>query len=450
MEGTITVEQLNARAKALLAGSPDLNDVWVVGEISNCKMYPSGHYYFTLKDQKSEIRSVMFKFSRARISFEPKDSLKVVAFGSMDVYVERGSYQFKVETMRLSGVGDLYAAYERLKAKLQAEGLFDAARKRKLPVYPKVIGVVTSEAGAVIHDIITTSARRFPADILLCPAQVQGEGAAKSIVRGIEVLNREGADVIIVGRGGGSIEDLWAFNEEPVARAIAASAAPVISAVGHETDFTIADFVADVRAPTPTGAAEIALRDRADVLRQIGEMDRRAAKSLKSVTESMRSRFMILDSKLSPKRAEDRVGMLQMAVDSASSRLNAALTSSVSAMKGRFAVLNAKLSPKRAAEMHALCVQRLASASDSLDAASVRTIESLSRKLDGISGKLSGLDPTGVLGRGYSFVRDADGRTLTSVSQMREGSDIEVRMRDGAVKASVREVRYSDDTGRSG
>ena len=269
MSETITVTQLNTRVKDMITSSPAVRDVWVEGEISNLKKYPSGHYYMTLKDAGSEIRAVLFANSRFRVDFEPKDNMKVSAFGRVDMYVPRGQYQFIIDTMRKSGLGDLFLRYEALKRKLEAEGLFDQARKRPLPKYPRRIGVVTSQTGAVIHDIITTSATRFPADIILAPAQVQGDGAAQTIVAGMELLNRHGVDVIIVGRGGGSLEDLWPFNEEMVARAIARSKAPVVSAVGHETDFTIADFVADARAPTPTGAAAIILRDRSEMV-QVG------------------------------------------------------------------------------------------------------------------------------------------------------------------------------------
>ena len=223
MQETVTVTQLNNRARNILTNSPAVRDIWVNGEISNLTKASSGHYYFTLKDPGSEIRAAMFARSRMRIDFEPKNSMKVSAFGSVDIYVARGSYQFIVETMRPAGIGDLYLAFEALKKKLEAEGLFDQSRKRPLPRYPRRIGVVTSETGAVIHDIITTSASRFPADIYLAPSMVQGDGAAETIVKGIELLNRFDVDVIIVARGGGSLEDLWPFNEEAVARAYAAS-----------------------------------------------------------------------------------------------------------------------------------------------------------------------------------------------------------------------------------
>ncbi len=417
MAETITVTQLNTRVKSIITSSPAINDVWVLGEISNLKKYSSGHYYFTLKDNGSEIRGVLFKSSRGRIDFEPQDNIKVTAFGHVDLYVERGSYQFIVETMKRSGVGDLYLAYEALKKKLEAEGLFDQSKKKKLPIYPKIIGVVTSPTGAVIHDIITTSGQRFPADILLAPAQVQGEGSAESIAAGIELLNKAGVDVIIVGRGGGSIEDLWAFNEELTARAIAASKVPIISAVGHETDFTIADLVADVRAPTPTGAAEIALRDRKEVIKQLDTDTIRLTRSLFNVIDKMRSRFNILDSKLSPKRAEERVAMYSMRLDEISSRMASSLKDKVEVMRRKYIVLDSRLEPL-----------------------AKNIVDNGRSAIDQYSKRLEGLNPYRVLGRGYSFITDSKGKTLTSATAVRIGSDINIRMKDGIINAEIKKV----------
>jgi len=403
--------------RSILSEFPAVNDIWVIGEISNLKKYPSGHYYFTLKDSTSEVRGVMFKQSRGRIDFEPQDNMKVTAFGKVDLYLERGQYQFIVETMQRSGVGDLYLAYEALKKKLEAEGLFDRSRKRKLPLYPKVIGVVTSPTGAVIHDIITTSGRLFPADILLYPAQVQGEGAAESIVKGIKALNREKVDVLIVGRGGGSIEDLWAFNEEIVARAIAASEAPVISAVGHETDFTIADLVADVRAPTPTGAAELALRDRKEVMKHLETDMIRVNKSLSRILDKMHYRFKILDTKLSPKRAEQKISMYSMRVDELQSRMNSALKDRVGVMRRRFIKIDSSM------DMHV-----------------PRKLENNRKDLQRYSERLESINPMKVLDRGYTLVTDENGRALTSSRQMQAGADINIMMKDGKAEAEVKKV----------
>ena len=417
MAETITVTQLNTRVKSVLSESPSVKDIWVIGEISNLKKQSSGHYYFTLKDSGSEIKGAMFKSSRGRIDFEPQDNMKVTAFGRVDLYVEGGRYQFIVETMKRSGVGDLYLAYENMKKKLEAEGLFDPSRKRKLPLYPKVIGVVTSPTGAVIHDIITTSGRLFPSDILLYPAQVQGEGAAESIVKGIKALNREGVDIIIVGRGGGSIEDLWAFNEEIVARAIAASEAPIISAVGHETDFTIADMVADVRAPTPTGAAELALRDKKEVKKHLDTDLIRLNRSLSRTLDRMHHKFRLLDIKLEPKRAEQRVSMYSMRIDELSSRMNSALTGKTETMRRRFIRMDS-----------------------SMDIHLKRMLENDRKDLLRYSERLESINPLKVLDRGYALVTDNNGKALTSSRQMKEGSEINIKMKDGKAEAKVKKV----------
>lgn len=433
---TITVTELNNRVKNILGKSDAINGVWLVGELSNVKCYSSGHYYFTIKDGGSQLRGVLFRGARSRIDFEPKDSLKVMAYGRVDLYVPYGSYQFIVETMRRSGIGELYAEYERLKKKLAAEGLFNKTRKRPLPTYPKTIGVVTSESGAVIHDIITTTRRMFPVDILLAPAKVQGEGSAQSVVAGIELLNRVGVDVIIVGRGGGSIEDLWSFNEESVARAIVASKAPVISSVGHETDFTIADFVADVRAATPTAAAELAVRDGNEIRRELSGFDVRMGKALTRAAERMRSRFEAVDAKLSPYRAENMVGMHNMALDTLSQRMASALRSKVADMHRRLMTADMSMSPA--------LKENLSSAKRRAERLSVRADPAMASVINGKRARaekafaaLSGLDPTAVLGRGYSYVASSDGRAVTSARDLEVGSVVTVRMRDGRAEAEI-------------
>ena len=258
-----SVSEVNQYLKQLLESQSDLHHIPVLGEISNFKRYQSGHCYFTLKDEKSALKCVMFKSSAAHLSFHPRNGEKVVALGSLSVYERDGVYQLYVTAMRRQGVGDLMQAYEALKEKLTKEGLFDESRKKPLPRLPRAIGIITSPSGAAVHDIITVSRRRNKGvKLILYPVKVQGEEAAGEIVRAIDFFHRHHlADLLIVGRGGGSIEDLWAFNEEPVVRAIAASKIPIISAVGHETDFTLSDFAADARAATPSQAAEIAVID---------------------------------------------------------------------------------------------------------------------------------------------------------------------------------------------
>ena len=259
----VTVSDLNLYIKEKIAGDEALNAVVVKGEISNFKAHYTGHFYFTLKDDKSLIKCIMFKSYAEKINFNPKDGMKVIVFGGVSVFERDGVYQIYVKAMQEQGIGDLYAEYERLKKQLQEEGLFDEAHKKKIPLRPKIIGVLTSKTGSVIRDIINVSTRRNPnCYIRLIPVPVQGEGSAKEIAKGIKLINEKKlADVIILARGGGSLEDLWPFNEEIVARAIFNSNLPIISAVGHETDFTISDFVADLRAPTPSAAAELANPD---------------------------------------------------------------------------------------------------------------------------------------------------------------------------------------------
>ncbi len=448
MSETVTVTQLNSRVKSILTGSPAVRDIWVNGEVSNLRKYPSGHYYFTMKDSGSEIKAVLFSRSYQRMDFELKENMKVSAFGSVDIYVERGMYQFVVENMRTAGVGDLYLAYEALKAKLETEGLFEQSRKRPLPRYPRVIGVVTSEKGAVIHDIITTSGSRFPADIVLAPAMVQGEGAAASIVAGIRLLNRIGADVIIVGRGGGSLEDLWAFNEESVARAIAASDAPVVSAVGHETDFTIADFVADVRASTPTGAAAIILRDRTEILSQLNGNMVRTIRALRGVMDRMDSRFRVLDARLSPEKALNDLDMRSMRLDGLDGRARRCLKNKVADMRMRFEVCSAKLSSAAGVARVDSLRERATGLFARVETAMERRYEAFSARLESLSTRLESLNPRNVLSRGYGMLTDGSGRAVTSISDVEIGRIMRIHLRNGSADAEIKEKRSNERDNR--
>ncbi len=289
----ITVSELNTYIKEKITEDEMLANVLVKGEISNFKNHYTGHFYFTLKDENSLIKCIMFKSYAEKIDFMPKDGMKVMVFGSVSVFERDGIYQIYVKAMQEDGMGSLYTKYEELKKKLEAEGLFDMSRKKKIPQFPKIIGVLTSQTGAVIKDIINVSTRRNPkVNIRLLPVPVQGLGAGEKIAAGIELMNNKKlADVIIIARGGGSIEDLWPFNEECVARAIYDSEIPVISAVGHETDFTIADFVADLRAPTPSAAAELAVPDIYELKNTINIYQNRFRISLKRKTELMRLKY---------------------------------------------------------------------------------------------------------------------------------------------------------------
>src|ERR1700690_2290767 len=283
-----TVSELNTAIHGLL--EREFADVWVTGEISGTRLAASGHYYFTLKEQDAQLRCVCFRQTARYLKFKPQDGVAVIARGRIDVYEVRGEYQLLVETLEPQGRGALQLAFEQLKKKLAAEGLFDPARKRPIPAFPRRIGIVTSPSGAAIRELLNILERRFPGlHIRLFPAQVQGEGAVEDVCRGIEHFGASGwADVLIVGRGGGSLEDLWTFNEEAVARAIAACPVPVISAVGHETDFTIADFVADLRAATPSAAAELVIRSRQEFDRHLAEQRHKVAQWMRYLLSQMR------------------------------------------------------------------------------------------------------------------------------------------------------------------
>ena len=289
----VTVTQLNKYIKDRFDEDENLNAILVKGEISNFKNHYTGHLYFTLKDENSLIKCIMFKSYAEKLAFKPTDGMKVMVFGSVSVFERDGVYQIYVKTMMEDGMGDLHEQFEKLKAKLEKEGLFDQNHKKKIPLYPKVVGVLTSQTGAVIRDIINVSTRRNPnVHIRLLPVPVQGPGAAEQIAEKIKIMNeRKLADVIIVGRGGGSLEDLWPFNEEIVARAIYESELPIISAVGHETDFTIADFVADLRAPTPSAGAELAVPDVYELKEKIINYQNRMRQSLKKKIELMKLRY---------------------------------------------------------------------------------------------------------------------------------------------------------------
>ena len=439
MAETVTVTVLNRRVKNILKTNPSINDIWVTGEISNLKKSTSGHYYLVLKDESAQITCVLFAGSRSRMPFEPKDNMKVNAFGHVDLYESRGSFQFIIENMRQSGIGDLYQMFEELKNKLQKEGLFDNAHKRILPPYPRNIGVVTSSTGAVIHDIITTSSTRFPANILLAPAQVQGADAAKTIVAGIELLNKQDVDVIIVGRGGGSIEDLWPFNEESVARAIFASKVPIVSAVGHETDFTIADFVADMRAPTPTGAAALILGDKNDIRDRIDNLYTRARTAIKRKLENCDSNLKIASGVIDKDGTSTYINYKIMDLDNLFSGAIDAVEGRISDIKHRLDVLYAKSSIDRLA----VSVDSKKSIAESLYSNSCKAVaNALNEKkirLRGISDHIDALNPLNVLDRGYSMVRDSEGRVITSVDSIVLNQDISITFNDGSVTASVKE-----------
>ena len=387
-----SVGELNAAIRALL--DSQFRDVWVAGEISGVKLAASGHYYFTLKDGQSQLRCVCFKSAARYLRFKPQDGIAVLARGRIDVYELRGEYQLLVEALEPQGYGALQLAFEQLKTKLAAEGLFDPSRKRPLPALPHRIGIVTSPTGAVIRDILQILERRFPGlHIRLYPAQVQGAGSIEEVVAAIDWFSQSGwPDVVIVARGGGSLEDLWTFNEEAVARAIARSAVPIISAVGHETDVTIADFVADLRAPTPSAAAELVVPARRQLLDQIGATALRLAKEM---------RYRLLNAARRVDDLDFRLRTLDPSVRLATARrrLELAQTAIV----------------------------------DRLHLRLVRTRATL----DSLTAQLGHLSPLSILDRGYAIVQNAKGEILKNAGSAPLKSLLEVRLAKGRLRAKV-------------
>jgi exodeoxyribonuclease VII large subunit len=434
---TYTVAELNAAIRGLLGD--EFNDIWVAGEISGSKIASSGHCYFTLKDHDAQLRCVCFRASLRYLKFKPQDGIAVLARGRIDVYETRGEYQLQVELLEPQGHGVLQFAFEQLKKKLAAEGLFDAARKRAIPRLPRRIGIVTSPSGAVIRDITQILSRRFPGlHIRLYPATVQGEGSIEAVLRAIEYFSGSGwPDVVILARGGGSLEDLWTFNEEAVARAIVASSVPVISAVGHETDFTIADFVADLRAPTPSAAAELVIGTREQLFDQLDVFDHK-------LLQSVRYRLAMAARRLHQHGVERAsailhrgIGRLQQRVDELEYRLRERTGAAAAARRQRLEQLIVRL---RSLDLRL----RIAAARRRLEAADTAILQlvrmRLTRahgRLDPLIAHLTQLSPLKILERGYALVTDAAGRIVKESTDAPVGSEIDVRLAKGQIAARV-------------
>lgn len=389
----VTVSDLNLYIKEKIAGDEALNAVVVKGEISNFKNHYSGHLYFTLKDEKSLIKCIMFKSYAERLGFIPKDGMKVMVFGSVSVFERDGIYQIYVKAMKQDGVGDLYEAYEKLKADLEKEGLFDESHKKKIPLKPNVIGVLTSQTGSVIRDIINVSTRRNPNTyIRLFPVPVQGPGAAEEIARGIKLMNEKNlADVLIIGRGGGSLEDLWPFNEEVVARAIYNSKIPIISAVGHETDFCIADFVADLRAPTPSAAAELANPDIFELKDKINIYKQRSRLALKKKIEVMNLRYEKVIASHVFKDPFKKINEYSVELDKYVRSLETSIKNKHNEQKSKFA-------------------EKVA--------------------------KLDALSPLKTLSRGYS-ITEKRGKIVNSKKDLNKNDEVEIKFFDGTKQAKI-------------
>ncbi len=411
----ITVTQLTKYIKYKIDNDVNLNEVFLKGEISNFKAHSRGHFYFTLKDEGSRINAVMFASSTKKLKFIPQDGMKVLVTGKISVFEANGGYQIYVNDMLEDGVGNLYIAFEQLKKKLEMEGLFDPTIKKKIPKIPKRIGVITAPTGAAIKDIISTIKRRWPlTEVLLFPSLVQGEAAAADIVRQIERCQNYDLDTLIVGRGGGSIEDLWPFNEEIVARAIYQCNIPVISAVGHEIDFTISDFVADLRAPTPTGAAEMAVPQMSDVINYLNQLNIRLNKAITSDLNKYRQRLDDVNSRYIFTNPLSIYQAKEMYFDNLIDRLRYSTTNLVSIKEKKYLELKNSYILKNPYQL--------------LDKKSNKYLQLVS--------KLETLSPLLTLKRGYTITKFND-EVITSSKKLKQNDEIEIEFSDGAVKAQV-------------
>ena len=418
----LSVSAITRYLKAKFDVDENLQTVFLKGEISNFKAHTTGHFYFSLKDETSKINAIMFRSNASKVLFKPVDGMKVLVSGRISVYEAMGSYQIYVDEMLEDGVGNLYIAFEQLKKKLQAEGLFDKEHKRKIPKIPKRVGIVTASTGAAIRDIMTTIKRRFPiCETILFPTLVQGENAKDDIVRNIEKAQDYDLDVLIVGRGGGSIEDLWPFNEEVVARAIYKSKVPVISAVGHEVDFTIADFVADLRAPTPTAAAELAVPNMSDLKKHISQLSIRLNESifkkvnyLKLYLESVKNSYVIKNPMIMYENKRQSLDLMN-------EKLNNLMIGKVDGLKNTLDKLKKSYVLK---SPQLLYKDKMIEVKNIID-------------------KLELLNPLNILGRGYSITY-LDDKALKNVSDVKKDDVLSIRLSNGLIKSKVIDVKENE------
>ncbi|RAP76478.1 exodeoxyribonuclease VII large subunit [Paenibacillus montanisoli] len=436
----LSIKEINRYIGKKLESDELLSDVWLRGEISNFTHHSSGHMYFTLKDKDSRLKCIMFASHNQRLPFIPKEGAKVLARGNISVYERDGNYQFYCTKMQPDGIGSLYLAYEQLKRKLQDEGLFDAARKRPIPRFPKAVGIITSPTGAAVRDIIITLQRRHPyVPVLLFPVLVQGTGAAPSIIKAIETMNRLAeVDVLIIGRGGGSLEELWAFNEESVARSIAKSMIPVISAVGHETDFTIADFVADLRAATPTAAAELAVTSMQEMKSKLAQTEARLVQNLRLTLQNRKERLARLHK--SPLFVNPRKYLLQQAerLDRMEERLKARVLRVSERNREKHAALHHALTRVHPGAQAALAAKQLERLTDRLESTMSAGMKERRAQLLASIRQLDALSPLKVMSRGYSLVYDEkDKRLIKSISDVQLGDLLHVKVADGQLECQV-------------
>lgn len=440
----LTISQLNAQARMLLERG--LGSVWLEGEISNLARPSSGHWYFSLKDEGAQVRCAMFRQRSMLVRFPVRDGSRVLARGKVSIYEPRGDFQVVIEHLEEAGEGALRRRFEELKKKLLAEGLFEAAPKKPLPTLPRRIGVITSPTGAALRDILHILRRRFPAiPVLIYPVAVQGENAPREIVQALQLAGRRAeCDVLILARGGGSLEDLLAFNEESVARAIFACPVPLISGVGHETDFTIADFVADERAPTPSGAAERAVSDRAEILRALGTLERNVVAAMRRRLTSLRQALLQHERGLARSHPGTRLRQHAQRLDELEQRMQRAMTRQLERSRVRLTNASALLSRSSPARRLVPLRQRFDAAERRLPLAMRRRLLQSRERWERAIHTLHAVSPLATLDRGYAIVADAAGHVVTDATQLAPGAVIEARLARGTVRAKVTNVRAAE------
>lgn len=440
----LSVAAITKYIKKKFDADPHLRDVYVKGELSNVKIHTSGHIYFTLKDQKARLPAVMFSARAKSMKFRPESGMTVLIRGDISVYEASGQYQLYAQSMQPDGIGDYYLAFEQLKEKLNKEGLFNAAHKQALPEFPEKVAVITAQTGAAVRDIITTLKRRYPlAQIVLFPTLVQGQGAVQSIVQSIQQANRTDSDVLIVGRGGGSIEDLWAFNEEAVARAIHASGIPVISAVGHETDTTIADFVADLRAATPTAAAELAVPSRIELLERVMGQRQAMFRLMSNDLEQRRIRLTQLQNSY-PMAYPDRLYRPFIErIERATDALQRETVLTVKRSGDRLSMLSRQLENRNPADRIRQAERDLAVLADRLDQRITQVFRQRDQQLKSAIRTLDALSPLKVMDRGYA-IPFKEGGVVKSVDQLELGDRLSLSLKDGEIETVIEAINPKD------
>ena len=437
----LSITEINNYIKNILDSDFFLNRIYLKGEISNFKCHTRGHLYFTLKDDNARISAVMFQSSAKNLSFKPEDGMNVLISGRITAYPASGSYQVYVDTMELDGLGNLYLEYEKLKEKLLKEGLFNKEHKKPLPKYPTKIGIITADTGAAVRDIMSTIKRRYPlCEAILFPTLVQGKEAAPNIVKQLEVADNYGCDILIVGRGGGSIEDLWAFNEECVARAIYNTKTPIISAVGHKPDFTVADFVADLRAPTPTGAAEMAVPTRTDINNLINQYKLRLNKNIKSLINTKFIEFRTLKNSFILKNPMSLYEMKEQTLDKLIDNLNRNMQSLLDSKKHLLEIDYNKiklLSPINLLEKNR---NNLKDILNRLNNNMDKSLMNYHHNLDSLINTLKLVNPLNILSNGYSLVRVED-KVIKDSSELKVNDIVDIKFSKGSIKAKVKEIK---------